>query len=180
MFDRAILTLLQIFMTMNYICIDFDKGYSGPNCDFKCRFPLYGYDCQSVCDCNVTYCDHVNGCIQSSGGKISYYFIVPSVTYEIFEGFRSMLWYTVLLLEFKVKWILGKKVMFIVIFYESFFKTFSNDKNQLLGFFLKRDEIKSRFIKWCFLSRISGLFYNALRWQDCRNRSHRKTHHYRQ
>lgn len=78
-FDRAILTLLQIYMTMNIICIDCDKGYYGPNCDFKCPFPVYGYYCQSVCDCNVTYC--VNGCIQSSGGKISYYFIVPSVTY---------------------------------------------------------------------------------------------------
>lgn len=70
-FDRAILTLLQIYMTMNIICIDCDKGYYGPYCDFKCPFPLYGYDCQSVCDCNVTYCDHVNGCIKSTGGKIS-------------------------------------------------------------------------------------------------------------
>lgn len=78
-FDRAILTLLQNYMTMNIICIDCDKGYYGPNCDFKCPFPVYGYYCQSVCDCNVTYC--VNGCIQSSGGKISCYFIVPSVTY---------------------------------------------------------------------------------------------------
>lgn len=92
----------------------------------------------SMCDCNVTYCDHVNSCIQSSEGKMSYYFIVPGVTYERFEGFRSMLWYAVLLSEFKVKRILGKKVMFIVIFYKSFFKRFSNDKNQVLGFFLRK------------------------------------------
>lgn len=138
MFDRAILTLLQIYKTMNIICIACDKGYFGTNCDFKCPFPQYGYDCQSVCDCNVTYCDHVNGCLQSSKGKMTYYFIVPCVTYERFEGFRSMLCYAVLLSECKVKRILGKKVKFIVIFYKSFFKTFSNDKNQVLGFFLRK------------------------------------------
>lgn len=90
-FDRAIFTLFQIYMTMNIICIACDKGYYGTNCDSKCSFPFHGYNCHSLCDCNVTYCDHVNGCIQSSGGKISYYFIVPSVTYERFEGFRYML-----------------------------------------------------------------------------------------
>lgn len=78
-------------MTMNIICIDCDKGYFGPNCDVKCPFPVYGYDCRSACDCNVTYCDHVNGCIQYSGGKISYYSIVLCVSYGRFEGFRSML-----------------------------------------------------------------------------------------
>lgn len=103
------MSYVQIHKTMNIICLACDKGYYGPNCDFKCPFPVYGYDCQSVCDCNVTYCDHVNGCLQSSGDTIYYYFIVPSVTCVRFEGFRLMLWYTVLLLEFKVKWILGKK-----------------------------------------------------------------------
>lgn len=103
MFDRAILTLLQIYKTINIICIVCDNGYTGINCDFKCSFPAYGYDCQSVCDCNVTYCDHVNGCLQSSGSKISYSVIVLGVSCERFEGFRSMLWYTVLLSEFKVK-----------------------------------------------------------------------------
>lgn len=91
MFDRAILTFLQIYKTMNIISIVCDKGYFGINCDIKCPFHYYGYDCQYVCDCNVTYCDHVNGYIQSSEGKMSYYFIVPGVTYERFEGFRSML-----------------------------------------------------------------------------------------
>lgn len=147
MFDRAILTLLQIYKTMNIICIVCDKGYFEINCDFRCPFLHYGYDCQYMCDCNVTYCDHVNSCIQSSGGKSSYYFIVPSVSYERFVGFRSMLWYAVLLSELKLKRILGKKVMFIVIVYKSFFKTFSNNKKQILGVFWERDENKSRFIK---------------------------------
>lgn len=90
-FDRAILTLSQIYNSMNIICIACDKGYQGLNCDIKCPFPHYGYDCQYVCDCNVTYCDHVNGCIQSSGGKISYNSIVLCVSCERFKGFRSML-----------------------------------------------------------------------------------------
>lgn len=79
MFDRAILTILQIYKTMNIICIVCDKGYTGINCVFKCPFPQYGYYCLSMCDCNVTYCDHVNGCIQSSGGKIIFllYLVSP-------------------------------------------------------------------------------------------------------
>lgn len=40
--------------------------------------------------------------------------------------------------QVKVKRILGKKVMFIAIFYKSFFKTLKNDKKQILGFFLRK------------------------------------------
>lgn len=44
-----------------------ETGFYGPNCDTMCLFPTYGLDCQSLCNCDVTYCHHVNGCIQSLG-----------------------------------------------------------------------------------------------------------------
>ncbi|XP_052681386.1 multiple epidermal growth factor-like domains protein 10 [Crassostrea angulata] len=49
-------------------CIPCGKGFKEINCVSKCPYPMYGQGCQSVCSCNVTECDHVKGCIQSSGG----------------------------------------------------------------------------------------------------------------
>ncbi|XP_052682260.1 scavenger receptor class F member 2-like [Crassostrea angulata] len=43
-------------------CIPCDNGFIGINCDIKCRYPWYGKNCQSVCDCDVPNCDYVNGC----------------------------------------------------------------------------------------------------------------------
>lgn len=43
-----------------------EKGFHG-NCDMRCPFPFYGHTCQSLCNCNVTYCHHVNGCRQVLG-----------------------------------------------------------------------------------------------------------------
>lgn len=45
-----------------------DRGFRGENCDTKCPYATYGDGCQSLCNCNITYCDHVNGCTVSSGG----------------------------------------------------------------------------------------------------------------
>lgn len=58
-----------------YTCSIFivcDRGFRGEKCDIKCPYPTYGEDCQSECNCNVTYCDHVSGCTESSEGKIHY------------------------------------------------------------------------------------------------------------
>lgn len=53
---------------MNILCIACNKGYFGANCDIKCKLPWYGQNCQSLCWCKPQYCDHVNGCMQSSVG----------------------------------------------------------------------------------------------------------------
>uniref|UniRef100_A0A8W8MCR8 Uncharacterized protein n=1 Tax=Magallana gigas TaxID=29159 RepID=A0A8W8MCR8_MAGGI len=47
-------------------CILCDRGFRGKNCDTKCPYRTYGDSCQSLCNCNITYCDHVNGCTVSS------------------------------------------------------------------------------------------------------------------
>lgn len=54
------------------IHIDCEIGFRGPNCNTKCPYRSYGYECQSLCNCSATNCDHVNGCIQSSAGQIPY------------------------------------------------------------------------------------------------------------
>ncbi|XP_052681384.1 uncharacterized protein LOC128162258 [Crassostrea angulata] len=47
-------------------CIPCDRGFLGENCVTKCPYPTYGEDCQSECNCNVSYCDHVSGCTETS------------------------------------------------------------------------------------------------------------------
>lgn len=42
------------------------SGYQGPNCSYVCRYPNYGDDCQSFCDCVELQCDHITGCRQLS------------------------------------------------------------------------------------------------------------------
>ena len=43
-----------------------NSGYYGPACELKCRFPSYGYLCQSECLCVENLCDHVTGCNSSN------------------------------------------------------------------------------------------------------------------
>lgn len=43
-------------------CVQCEEGYTGQNCEIVCPFPSYGLDCQSICNCAETTCDHVNGC----------------------------------------------------------------------------------------------------------------------
>lgn len=57
-----------------------EEGFYGTNCGMKCSFPTYGLDCQSLCNCNVTYCHHVNGCIQSLGKTL----VVTELCYVLF------------------------------------------------------------------------------------------------
>lgn len=44
--------------------IDCSIGFYGPDCR-KCPFPSYGDDCQSICGCPTTACNHVTGCFAS-------------------------------------------------------------------------------------------------------------------
>ncbi|XP_052682257.1 uncharacterized protein LOC128162880 [Crassostrea angulata] len=64
-------------------CILCDSGFRGNNCDAKCPYPTYGEDCQSECNCNITYCDHVNGCTVSSEESFSKEFIYKTVTKDL-------------------------------------------------------------------------------------------------
>lgn len=63
-----------------------EEGYTGQNCEIVCPFPSYGLDCQSICNCAETTCDHVNGCRGYSSGIYCYnfmsqyaVFLVPSM-----------------------------------------------------------------------------------------------------
>ncbi|XP_062618431.1 multiple epidermal growth factor-like domains protein 10 [Saccostrea cucullata] len=39
-----------------------EMGYFGINCSVACRYPSYGNECQSRCNCSNTTCHHVKGC----------------------------------------------------------------------------------------------------------------------
>ncbi|XP_048769952.2 uncharacterized protein LOC125676099 isoform X1 [Ostrea edulis] len=43
-------------------CIECEDGYLGLNCSLSCRFPSYGDDCQSLCQCRLELCSHISGC----------------------------------------------------------------------------------------------------------------------
>lgn len=44
-----------------YITSEYEKGYTGQNCEDVCLFPTYGIDCQSICNCSQTKCNPVDG-----------------------------------------------------------------------------------------------------------------------
>lgn len=44
-------------------CSDCIPGYYGPYCNFTCRQPNYGQNCQSECWCTEEQdCNHISGC----------------------------------------------------------------------------------------------------------------------
>lgn len=59
-----------------------EKGYTRTDCGTKCFYPLYGEDCQSLCDCNVTNCDHIYGCKQSSEGRVPHHNCILCTIYR--------------------------------------------------------------------------------------------------
>lgn len=44
-------------------------GYVGLNCEIPCTYPLYGLECQSVCDCSRELCLIATGCIQTTTAR---------------------------------------------------------------------------------------------------------------
>ncbi|XP_052681623.1 multiple epidermal growth factor-like domains protein 6 [Crassostrea angulata] len=45
-------------------CTPCEEGYTGTNCETVCVYPSYGLDCQLVCNCIASECDHANGCVR--------------------------------------------------------------------------------------------------------------------
>ncbi|XP_052710555.1 uncharacterized protein LOC128184943 [Crassostrea angulata] len=43
-------------------CIECMPGYFGTFCSQLCLYPFYGRGCQSMCSCDVSDCDYVQGC----------------------------------------------------------------------------------------------------------------------
>lgn len=53
---------------LNNIHAACEKGYTGTNCETVCVYPSFGLDCQSVCNCIASQCDHSNGCVRHLNG----------------------------------------------------------------------------------------------------------------
>lgn len=60
----------QHIFAFHFINLACKVGYFGLNCHTKCVYPSYGNDCQSTCNCEDTYCDHVKGCTNLTGANI--------------------------------------------------------------------------------------------------------------
>lgn len=90
-------------MFLNIIHLDCEIGFYGINCNIKCPYPTFGQGCQSVCNCNVTNCDYVNGCIQSSGGQIPYPYCSLFTFHRstLFHVFRVITFLYIISLNFK-------------------------------------------------------------------------------
>lgn len=73
LFQKACIILIvwNIYRIFKYY-VACEEGYTGQNCEIVCPFPSYGLDCQSVCNCTETTCDHVNGCKGYSSGIYCY------------------------------------------------------------------------------------------------------------
>lgn len=56
--------------TIKHLHVACEKGYTGENCENACPFPTYGLDCQSICNCTELFCDHVNGCGNSTDKSV--------------------------------------------------------------------------------------------------------------
>ena len=43
------------------------KGYFGASCTLPCKYPLYGNNCEHKCNCTLSNCNHIKGCLDTSG-----------------------------------------------------------------------------------------------------------------
>lgn len=71
-------------------CIACAKGFPGTNCVIKCPYPAFGEACQSVCDCIVRDCDHVNGCTQFPGDTVLHHVFSYDVI-SLFAVYQNIL-----------------------------------------------------------------------------------------
>ncbi|XP_052681389.1 uncharacterized protein LOC128162266 [Crassostrea angulata] len=67
-------------------CTLCDKGFRGKNCNTKCPYHTYGEECQYICKCNITHCNHVNGCTEASEEQFSKHINYKTVTKDLING----------------------------------------------------------------------------------------------
>lgn len=65
-------------LTVNHWLTDCDLGYFGPGYKTLCRYPYYGYNCQTHCECVRDLCRFDSGCLGKT--VLTCYFI--SLTIE--------------------------------------------------------------------------------------------------
>lgn len=68
-----------------------EEGYTGQNCEIVCPFPSYGLDCQSICNCAETTCDHVNGCRGYSSGIYCYNFWSQYAVFKFYQWYAKVI-----------------------------------------------------------------------------------------
>lgn len=57
---------VQIIFTHLFF-IECPLGFHSFNCHVACKFPSFGDDCQYLCNCNESSCDHRFGCNMFNG-----------------------------------------------------------------------------------------------------------------
>lgn len=89
------------------------KGYTGPNCDIKCPYPLYGVDCQMRCNCIEKVCDPVNGCNITSTGVYMFLIELNLVCHLPFYTKVCKVSYLSLILEYPMTSLMGFEDKFV-------------------------------------------------------------------
>ncbi|XP_062610786.1 uncharacterized protein LOC134272580 [Saccostrea cucullata] len=52
--------------TISSECIECSPGFYAFNCSEKCEYPLYGFQCEKLCQCSAMFCDFRSGCTSNS------------------------------------------------------------------------------------------------------------------
>lgn len=47
----------------HYNFAECSPGFTGTECSLRCRYPLFGQNCQQICKCFITECDIASGCV---------------------------------------------------------------------------------------------------------------------
>lgn len=60
---KSFILWINVFENTFTVC---SAGFFGNDCIIQCRFPSFGFQCQSQCNCSKENCNHVIGCNESS------------------------------------------------------------------------------------------------------------------
>lgn len=62
-------SLVELHLKKKTLLIECPSGYYKSNCSETCVFPSFGDDCQNICNCDLSLCDHIFGCKETTGKK---------------------------------------------------------------------------------------------------------------